>query len=145
MKITNKRPHGRRIFAEVAITPKIKYIARVKAGTATLLGLKGVAKLPIVKTRHTKGWKGTRSYILLLKKLTDVGGFPAASVSIPVAPTVKFEDFYAWAYKNSILAGITTPWGITYAWDTPAETAVSDEELSNALAGYGSDLPQLLM
>jgi hypothetical protein len=139
MASPNQRPHGNRIYAEVVINSKIKFISRVKTGTATFLGLKPVAKLPIVKKRHTKGWKGTRSYTLLLAKNTDIGGHLCASVSIPVSPLVKFDDMYAWAYKNANLAGITTPWGITYSWKKAAVPSATDigtvgAAIGNALA-----------
>lgn len=112
-------PNGSRKFVNVTIG-SVQYTAFVKSGTAALLGLKSVAVPPTVKKRKARGWVGTQSYTLLLKKKTSVGGATVATLDFPVSSKVKFADFYKWAKGKGAVGGITTPWGRSYRWDDTA-------------------------
>jgi hypothetical protein len=119
--MANKRPHGDRTFCKIKIG-NTTYIGKVKSGTASLLGLTVLKSDPKTEKGHkAKGWKGTQSYRLLLASSHEIGGYSVVSVDLPVSPQVKFADFYAWAYKHSVVAGFITPWGIKYAWKNAAK------------------------
>lgn len=112
-------PNGNREMVQMKIG-SVSFVARVKSGTAKLLGLKSVDLLPKAKKRTARGWKGTQSYTLVLKKKTSVGGATVATVDFPVSNKVKLQDFYKWARSRGAVAGIITPWGRSYYWSTGA-------------------------
>jgi len=117
------RPKGARILCSLKIGG-VQFYPKVKEGTQKLLGLTKISgKLPKAKKATARGIKGTRSYKLLLASRHEIGGFKdCVSVELPVSNEVKLTDFYAWAYKQSALAGIVTPWGIKYSWKTAAKS-----------------------
>lgn len=117
-----KRPHGDRVICKIKMGNQTFY-ARVKEGTQKLLGLERITgSIPDAKKARARGFKGTRSYTLLLASAHTVGGYNnCVSVELPVSGMVKLKQVYAWAYQHSQLAGIITPWGIKYAWKTAAK------------------------
>jgi hypothetical protein len=109
-------PDGNRVYVKPKIGGKVR-ACRMKSGTAEFLGLK---PQPIEKGKGDsikRGSMGTKSFTLLLKRETRVGGANVVSLAHPVPGDVKVLDFYRYAKGKSAVAGIRTPDGISYMWD----------------------------
>ncbi|MEM0978873.1 MAG: hypothetical protein AAGH78_01230 [Cyanobacteria bacterium P01_H01_bin.58] len=109
-------PNGSRVTTTIKIGGKNR-LCRVKAGTVEALGLTPATKLVLGKRgRIKRGAKGTKSYTLYFRAPTEVGGATVKTVDLPVPGEVKVTDMYNWGVKQGILAGMRTPWGISYFW-----------------------------
>ncbi|MEM9808243.1 MAG: hypothetical protein AAF959_23500 [Cyanobacteria bacterium P01_D01_bin.56] len=114
-------PNGSRVTTTVKIGGKNRLL-RVKAGTVEALGLQASNKLVLGKGGRVKrGAKGTKSYTLYFKAPTLVGGATVKTVDLPVPSEVKVVDMYNWGVKQGALAGLRTPWGISYFWADRAD------------------------
>jgi len=109
-------PDGSRVYVKVKIGGKVR-ACRMKSGTAQFLGLKPQDPEKGKGTSIKRGAKGTKSFTLLLKKATRVGGASVVTLDVPVPGEVKVLDFYKYAKGRGGVAGIRTPDGITYSWD----------------------------
>lgn len=109
-------PDGNRVYVKVKIGGKVR-ACRMKSGTAQFLGLKPQDPEKGKGTSIKRGAKGTKSFTLLLKKATRVGGASVVTLDVPVPGEVKVLDFYKYAKGRNGVAGIRTPDGVTYSWD----------------------------
>lgn len=108
-------PDGSRVYVKVKIGGKVR-ACRMKSGTAQFLGLKPQDPEKGKGTSIKRGAMGTKSFTLLLRKATRVGGASVVTLDVPVPGDVKVLDFYKYAKGRGGVAGIRTPDGITYSW-----------------------------
>ncbi len=132
------RPNGKRVLCKLTInnggkggpkdttTSADEVIIRVKQGTAKALGLEPLAELPEGKTGKNgtvffkRGAKGTKSFKLILKNPTEVGGVTVKTVDIPVPQTLSVREFYKFAFANwkTKINGFVSDDGMSYMWDS---------------------------
>ncbi|MFB2833482.1 hypothetical protein [Floridanema evergladense] len=105
-------------------------IIRVKQGTAKALGLDPLSELPEGKTGKNgvkyfkRGAKGTKSFTLVLKTPTEVGGVTVKTVDLPVPSSLSVTEFYKYAFANlkTKINGFISDDGMSYMWDSPTTT-----------------------
>lgn len=121
-------PGGGKGGAKDTTTDTKTVILRVKAGTANALDLKALDKLPDGKTdkngvkHYRRGAKGTKSYTLILKQPTLIGGVTVKTVDLPVPSSLSVSEFYEYAFANlkTKIKGFISDDGMSYVWEGEA-------------------------
>lgn len=96
-------------------------VSRLKITTGNFLGLKKADGLVNGKGKSIKsGNKGTKSFMVVLKKPKQIDGVTVQRLSFPVDGRVTVKQFYAYAkssFSSKGVGAIITPDGILKAWD----------------------------